>query len=255
MNIDRSEFITLTGMLLGSVLLAKPADILLAETNHFKAIAFDGLAIFDPRPVFKLAQELFPEHGAELVSQWKTRQFEYTWLRNQMGNYADFFTVTRDALAFAAKALKLELDEAKKQQLMQAFLNLHAWPDVAGALKTLKQAGIKLTLLSNFTDEMMQKGIENSGLTGVFDHALSTDKVKKFKPDPSAYQMAIDAFKLPKQDILFVSFAGWDTAGGKQFGYKTFWLNRQGMPAEQLDAYADVEGKEMKDLLAYCNLK
>jgi len=256
MHIKRSEFITMAGGVLGAMLFTKPVDLLFTKMrpNAVKAIAFDGLAIFDPRPVFKFAQDLFPEHGAELVNQWKTKQFEYTWLHNITGTYTDFFTVTRDALVFSAKALKLELDQQKEKQLMQAFLNLRTWPDVADALKTLKNAGIRLALLSNFTEEMMQKGIQNSGLNGVFEFTLSTDKVRKFKPDPGAYQMAIDAFKLNKRDILFVPFAGWDAAGAKQFGYKTFWANRLGLPAEELGAYPDAQGEDLKELVAYCQL-
>jgi 2-haloacid dehalogenase len=247
----------MAGSVLGAMVFTKPVELLFTKVkpNAVKAIAFDGLAIFDPKPVFKLAQDMFPEHGAELVNQWKTKQFEYTWLHNITGTYTDFFTITRDALVFSAKALKLELDQQKERQLVQAYLNLRPWPDVADALKELKSAGVRLALLSNFTDEMMQKAIHNSNLNGVFEFTLSTDKVRKFKPDPVAYQMAIDAFKLNKQDILFVPFAGWDAAGAKQFGYKTFWANRLALPAEELGVYADAEGKELKDLITYCNLK
>jgi len=255
MHLKRSEFIVMTGSLLGAVLFTNPADILLTEAkqpNAIKAIAFDGLAIFDPRPVFKLAQDLFPEHGAELVNQWKTKQFEYTWLHNIIGTYTDFFTVTRDALIFSAKALKIDLDAQKEKQLMQVYLNLQAWPDVAEALKALRNTGIRLALLSNFTDEMLQKSIANSNLNGVFEYTLSTDKVRRYKPDPLAYQMGVDAFKLSKQDILFAPFAGWDAAGAKQFGYKTFWANRLGAPAEELGAYPDAQGKDLNELVKYC---
>jgi hypothetical protein len=41
------------------------------------------------------------------------------------------------------------------------------------------------------------------------------------KLDPRAYQMRIDAFRLPKQEILFAAFGGWDAAGAKSFGYET----------------------------------
>jgi len=49
------------------------------------AIAFDGFGVFDPTPVFSLAESLFPGAGAALASDWRTRQFEYTWLRVSHG--------------------------------------------------------------------------------------------------------------------------------------------------------------------------
>ena len=38
---------------------------------------------------------------------------------------------------------------------------------------------------------------------------------------------AVDAFGLPREEILFVAFAGWDVAGARWFGgsaYPTFWV-------------------------------
>ena len=46
---------------------------------------------------------MFPGKGAELSNAWRTRQFEYTWLRTMSGRYADFWHVTEEALIFAAK--------------------------------------------------------------------------------------------------------------------------------------------------------
>lgn len=237
-------------MLAGSALLPTPPALITAAPK-FKAIAFDGFAIFDPRPVFAMADELFPGRGVELSNIWKARQFEYTWLHNIMGTYVDFYKVTNDALTFAAKALKIDLDDLKREQLMLCYLNLQPWPDVVSALRSLKNSGIRLALLSNFTNEMLKKGIEHGQLQGIFEHSLSTDKIKKFKPDPLAYQMAMNAFGLNKSDILFVAFAGWDAAGAKQFGYKTFWNNRLGLPPEELGAYADATGMELKELVSY----
>src|SRR5579859_7801063 len=105
-----------------------------------KAIAFDAFPVFDPRPVFVLAEELFPGKGAELSDAWRTRQFEYTWLRTAMHRYADFWQVTNAALRFAAKTLRLDLTEAKRARLMAAYLELKPWPDAAAALRSMRGA-------------------------------------------------------------------------------------------------------------------
>ena len=66
-------------------------------------------AIFDPGSIFRLAEELFPGQGAALSTAWRVRQFEYTWLRNSMHQYKDFYGVTQDALIFASKQTRIEL--------------------------------------------------------------------------------------------------------------------------------------------------
>jgi 2-haloacid dehalogenase len=216
-----------------------------------KAIAFDAFPILDPRPVFALVEELFPGKGADLAAAWRTRQFEYAWLRTMSKSYADFWQVTEDALVFAAKMLKLDLPSDKRVRLMDAYLAIRCWPDAPDALRSLKNSGIHLAFLSNLTRKMLEAGIRNSGLEGVFEHVLSTDLVKVYKPDPRAYQMGVDTFGLKHDEIVFAAFAGWDAAGAKAFGYPTFWVNRQNQPAEELGVTPDAAGVNLNDLVRY----
>jgi 2-haloacid dehalogenase len=217
----------------------------------FKAIAFDAFPIFDPRPVFGLAETLFSGKGAEFSNAWRTRQFEYQWLRAIAGRYADFWQTTEDALVFAAKLLQLELTSDKRAQLMQAYLGLTTWPAVSAALSALQEAGIRLVFLSNMTAKMLEAGIKNAGLDGVFEHVLSTDQIRAYKPDPRVYQMAADAFQLTREDILFAAFAGWDAAGAKWFGYRTFWVNRLNLPGEELGVTPDAIGRDLTDVVRF----
>ena len=171
------------------------------------AIAFDGFVVTDSRPVFAKLEELFPGKGSALSEVWRTRLFEYTWLRTLAGHYVDFWQVTGESLVFAAKANGVDLSADQRDELMQTWLTLKAWPDVAPALKQLKAAGIRMAFLANLTETMLDAVVKNSGLEGLFEPHLSTDNVEAFKPDPRAYQMGPDAFKLPKEQIAFAAFA------------------------------------------------
>ena len=243
MLMDRRKFVALA-----AVSLAAPA---FGATRPIKAIAFDGFPIIDPRPVFAKAEELFPGRGAALSEAWRTRLFEYTWLRTLGQHYADFRQVTEESLVFAAKASKIELADDQRKALMQIWLSLKAWPDVAPALNELKAAGIRMAFLSNLTDAIMDAAVKNSALQGLLEPHLSTDRVKVFKPDPRAYQMGVDAFGLKKEEIAFAAFAGWDAAGAKWFGYPTFWVNRMNMPVEELGVMPDGVGPGMADLVKF----
>lgn len=74
--------------------------------QNFKAVAFDASPVFDPRPIFALAKELFPGQGAELSGAWRTGQLEYQWLQTLAGRYADFWQATEESLVCPAKLLK-----------------------------------------------------------------------------------------------------------------------------------------------------
>jgi 2-haloacid dehalogenase len=246
---NRREFVTVAA----GALAARPKRAFADNIKpiKFKAIAFDGFPIIDPRPVFATLEEMFPDHGKELGNLWRTRQFEYTWLRTLGGRYLDFWQVSEESLVFAAKARGIILSASDRDRLMQGWLALKAWPDVASALRQLKNAGIRVAFLSNLTETMLDAAVKNSGLEGYFESHLSTDRVKAFKPASAAYQMGIDAFKLAKEEIAFAAFAGWDVAGAKWFGYPTFWVNRSGAPAEELNAQPDSVGSGLSDLVQF----
>lgn len=109
MPLNRREFLNLAAASVATSVWP-PAPLSQAATSTtIKAIAFDAFPIFDPRPVFALAEKLFPGRGAELGNAWRTRQFEYAWLRTLMRRYANFWQVTEEALVFAGNKLKLDL--------------------------------------------------------------------------------------------------------------------------------------------------
>ena len=216
-----------------------------------KAIAFDAFPIFDPRSIDALAEAEFPGRGAALVALWRTRQFEYGWLRTLTNSYVDFWRCTEDALSFAAKSMGLDLDGEKRRRLMNGYLALKAWPDAMPALHALQAAGLRLAFLSNFTAAMLDAAVKNSGLDGLFEAHLTTDRVRAFKPDPRAYRMGVDAFGLAREEIAFCAFAGWDVAGAKSFGYPTIWINRTGAALEELGIVPDAAGAGLQDLVAY----
>jgi len=129
MTLNRREFVNFVGA--GAAALALSAEPVMATVPGAKiqAIAFDGLAVFDVRPVAALSEQIFPGRGAEMSALWRTRQFEYTWLRTLGRKYEDFWQVTEEALAFSCRSLKLELTKAASDRLMQSYLELKAWPD------------------------------------------------------------------------------------------------------------------------------
>jgi len=219
-----------------------------------QAIAFDGFTIIDARPVAARAEQLFAGQGKSLMAAWRAQQFGYAWLRTMGGRYVDFWRVTEDALAASAAALNLDLTAERRDHLMQAYLELKAWPDAGPVLRRLKAAGMKLVFLSNFTVPMLDAAVKNSGLQVLFEGHLSTDRVQAYKPDPRAYRMALDAFKLARDEIAFVAFAGWDVAGAKWFGYRTYWANRAGALMDNLGVIADAEAADLSRLEAFAGV-
>ena len=172
-----------------------------------------------------------PNRSARL---WRQRQLEYTWLRSLMRRHRDFWGVTRDALDHAFGALGLRDDDDLKSRLMDAYLSLDAYPDVAPALAELRRAGLRTAILSNGTPAMLKAGVRSAGIGDSLDAVLSIEDVGIYKPHPSVYQLACDRLGLERDKICFVSSNGWDVAGAATFGFQTVWLNRFGQERDRL---------------------
>lgn len=232
----------------GKLALANKDPREIKGRRKIQAIAFDAFPIFDPRAAFKVVKEQFPERGDDLRKAWFKKIFAYTWIRTSGEQYKGFWHVMEDALQFSAAHMKLELTPKTQSTIMDAFLRLPVWEDVKPALKELKKQNIRLAFLSNMTEDMLRANLRYNDIEEYFEFALSTDRAQAFKPSPKAYQLAIEAFDLQKEEIAFAAFAGWDAAGAKWFGYPTVWVNRLGFPLESLDARPDASGRTIKTL-------
>jgi 2-haloacid dehalogenase len=138
--------------------------------------------------------------------------------------------VTREALRYSCAALHLPFEDSTEKALMQEYLALAPYPDVAQGLKKL--SGRKLAILSNGSPDMLEPLVAASGLR--FDAVLSVDAVKLYKPAPAVYQLAVSRLGIRKEQIGFVSSNCWDAIGAKSFGFAVYWINRGGMPVDEL---------------------
>jgi 2-haloacid dehalogenase len=200
--------------------------------KRYAAVAFDYFVLFNPDSVVAAVDRIAPGKGRDFTNLWRTRQFEYSWLRSITDRYVDFFAITRDALLYAASAMHVVLTAAHTDQLMDAYLRLTPWPDSAGALRRLRDADVRV-------------------ITSLFDALVSTDANHTYKPDPRAYQLGVDRLKLDKRDIAFAAFGGWDAAGAKSFGYPTVWVNRLNQPREELGMDPDRTVTDLNGLLDF----
>jgi 2-haloacid dehalogenase len=198
-----------------------------------RALVFDAYGtLFDPFAVKIRAEELFPGSGAALSQLWRAKQLEYSWLRTLMGRYENFWRITEDALTFACRALKISCDADQRTQLMQVYLTLPAFPEVKPALEKLSH--LPLSILSNGTSEMLTPLVAANGMTHYFKNVFSVDCLRMYKPRPDVYQHAVTSLGIPKEAIGFVSSNYWDIAGATSFGFRSYWLNRSAVIADEL---------------------
>ena len=222
-----------------------------SPASPVRAVVFDAYGtLFDVHSVASLAEQLFPGRGDALSQLWRQKQLEYSWLRAMSRRYKPFWDITRDALRFAAARLALPLAPGLEVRLMNQYASLSAFPENLPALRELKAAGLPLGILSNGNREMIEVSVRSAGMTGLFEHLLSSQSVETFKTTDDIYALAPAAFGCRACEILFVSSNCWDAIGARWYGYTSFWINRAGAPLEQLDTEPDYTGSLLTDVVA-----
>jgi 2-haloacid dehalogenase len=170
-----------------------------------------------------------------LSELWRTKQLEYTWTLTLAGRYADFWTLTGQALDFALARFPA-VDPALKPRLMDAYRTLDAFADARATLQALKARERATAILSNGSPAMLAAAVEAAQLGPCLDAVLSVDSVRMYKPRPEVYRLVIERFGVAPSDVVFVSSNRWDVMGARAFGFSAAWINRGRMPEE----YADI---------------
>jgi 2-haloacid dehalogenase len=217
-----------------------------------RAVVFDAYGtLFDVYSVALLAEQSFPGQGNALAVLWRDKQIEYTRLTSMSGRYRPFWELTQAGLRFAALRLGLALSAAAEEALMNQYRHLSAFPENLDVLRELQRRGVPCAILSNGDPQMLAVGVRSAGLDPFLAHVLSAHAVQKYKTDPAVYALGPHAFGLPARQILFVSSNGWDAIGATWFGYTTLWVNRQGLPLEQLETEPTRTGSSLRDVVSF----
>jgi 2-haloacid dehalogenase len=211
-----------------------------------QGLLFDAYGtLFDVHSVVEAGRSVTSDPQA-LSALWRQKQLEYTWLRSLMGRYEDFWAVTESALVFACRRLDLRVGAAERRRLMEAYLTLHAFPEVDETLGRL--GDLPVAILSNGAPRMLEAVVDHSGLRRHLRAVISVDEVRTFKPHPAVYALGPARLGLPRNAIGFVSSNGWDVAGAKAFGFQVVWVNRQAAPLEELGVTPDLEVRDLAEL-------
>lgn len=223
------------------------------EFAGVKACVFDAYGtLFDVHSAVGSRRDHVGDAADAVSLSWRTKQLEYTWLRSLMGAYVPFWQVTQEALDYALEINGIKNSDLRNE-LMQAYLALDAYPEVPDVLTQLRDKGIRCVILTNGSPEMIEAAVESAGLMDLIEISLSVDTIGVYKPDPRVYQLACDTLEVAPEQIAFQSSNSWDAVGARYFGFNVAWINRFGQARERLPAQPDAELSNLNELLPLLN--
>lgn len=198
-----------------------------------RACVFDAYGtVFDVHSAVRRHAERIGPAADSVSSVWRNKHLEYTWVRSLMRRYVDFWTCATESLDFALEAHGLGDRSDLRDLLLESYRTLSPYAEVREILQDLQSRGIKTAILSNGTLQMLQAAVHCAGLDDLDLRLLSVEPAGIYKPDPSVYQLAVDALKVEAGAVSFQSSNAWDVAGARAFGFRAVWINRTGQPDE-----------------------
>ncbi len=221
------------------------------KLSGIRACVFDAYGtLFDVHsPVASVAGKIGDDASA-VSDLWRMKQLNYTWLRSLMGEHANFWKVTGEALDYALAAYGIK-DKGLRDELMQLYLTLDAYDDAVTMLKALKKQGMITAILSNGSPKMLKAAVKSAGLKSHLDHVLSVEEVGVYKPNRWVYQLAMKHTQIEfANQICFVSANSWDAQAAANFGFQVARIDRFGLADENIPGRPDIMLDSLEDLVA-----
>ena len=100
---------------------------------------------------------------------------------------------------------------------MRSFRGISPYPDLTQTLRSLKDRGFRLGVLSDLPVDLK---LEYLGLTSVWDCALSSESTNYLKPNPEPFLYAADLIGVDPTSVMFV---------GNSYQYDIIGAHRMGM--------------------------
>ncbi|WP_443643379.1 haloacid dehalogenase type II [Candidatus Levibacter sp. Uisw_134_01] len=214
-----------------------------------KVCIFDAYGtLFDVNAACRELSTEVGENWEELATLWRLRQVEYTWLRNSMNEYIDFWKITENALEYAMEVLNID-NEKLKIELLNLYLKLEAYPEVEKILTILKEGGFKTGILSNGSDAMLESAVKNAKIENLLDEIISVERCKIYKPSSKVYDLVKDTFKINNNQVAFFSSNAWDMHAAANYGFKTIWVNRFNGKLERLPGKPEAIVKNLDGII------
>jgi 2-haloacid dehalogenase len=199
------------------------------------------LAAMDPH-----FQRIFGDAGVRRA--WFNQMIQSALVSTVTGPYRPFGAHAMAALEMTAEQAGIQLADGDREAVAAQLRQLPAHPEVAGALKRLRDAGLRLASLTNSTEEVARAQLEHAGLLDSFELVLSADTVGRLKPAPEPYLMAAERLGVAVGEVRLVAAHAWDVAGAARAGCATAFVARPGKVLDPLVERPEIVGADLAEV-------
>jgi len=191
-------------------------------------LAFDVYGtLIDTQGIAAKLKDFIGEDAVLFAKRWRDRQLEYTFRRGLMQNYQPFNICTRQALDATCFYFGHDLSGDQRDDLMDLYTQLPAFPEVAEALSDVRRAGHHLFAFSNGLPAQVDELLTNAGIRSHFEAIVSVDPTRTFKPAPAVYAHFMREAGARADQSWLISSNTFDVCGALSAGMHAAWVRRR----------------------------
>ena len=185
---------------------------------------------------------------AAVRKEWWSQTLQLAMAAVVTNAYEDFGVLADTGLEITARRYKVSMLGEEKNLILGTLQKLRPFPDVAQSLQRLREAGLKLAVLTNATAKIAEAQLTFAGLRDHFEQVISTDEIQCFKPAPEVYQLAAKRLGLESGQIRLVAAHDWDVTGALRAGCMAAFVARPGQVMNPFGPQPDIRGADLGEV-------
>jgi len=185
---------------------------------------------------------------AAVRKEWWSQTLQLAMAAVVTNAYEDFGVLADTGLEITARRYKVSMLGEEKNLILGTLQKLRPFPDVAQSLQRLREAGLKLAVLTNATAKIAEAQLTFAGLRDHFEQVISTDEIQCFKPAPEVYQLAASRLSVEPGQIHLVAAHDWDVTGALRAGCMAAFVARPGHVMNPFGPQPDIRGADLGEV-------
>jgi len=159
---------------------------------------------------------------------WFANLIMYSAALTVAGCYVPFTDIGSAVMKMLADTRGIRIGDKDRKELTERFSTMPPHPEVAAALRKLRDAGFRLFTLTDNLLEVQTRQLEHGGIVDLFERRFSADGVKHHKPSRQAYAYVEKSLGVEPFQLCFIACHTWDTLGAVAAGWKAALIKRVG---------------------------
>lgn len=180
--------------------------------------------------------------------EWFAQTLQLSMAAVLTNAYEDFGVQADTALEITARQYQVSLLGEEKNLILSTVLKLRPYPEVDQSLQRLRDAGLRLAVLTNSTARAAEAQLIYAGLREHFEQVVSADEIHCFKPAPEVYYLAANRLSVEPGQMRLVAAHDWDITGALRTGCAAAFVGRPGQVMNPFGPQPDVKGTDLADV-------